>query len=56
MSSSTKTETGIIEINNGKDSVASRKLAAAEYRRNRKAAREPRNRLLSDSSDEVSFI
>lgn len=36
-----------------KDLVASRKLAAAELRKARKAARDPRNRLFSDSSDEV---
>lgn len=55
MSSTIEIETGIIE-NNEKDSVSSRKLAAAENRRNRKAARESRFRLLSDSSDEVSFF
>lgn len=48
----------MLQDNHRKDSleVASRKLAAAELRRARKAAREnPRIRLFSDSSDEVSF-
>lgn len=45
-----------INSENGNEplSVASRKQAAAEMRRARKEAREyPRNRLFSDSSDEV---
>lgn len=53
MSSSTKTENGRKELS----LVASRKLAAAELRKARKEARDyPRNRLFSDSSDEVGVV
>lgn len=44
-----------LNAENGKEAVASRKLAAAELRKARKAARDPRNRLLSDSSAEVRY-
>lgn len=37
-------------------SVVARKLAAAESRRARNAARDLRSRLFSDSSDEVSVV
>lgn len=37
------------------EAIESRKQAAAELRKARKALRDPRSRLLSDSTDEVSL-